>query len=110
LRDVFSKNFQSITPFVWVLMFISFHQCGITGRIKFPLYGVRRLYVFITRVKNNFDDDVFSCITISSLCPPSLWRCARFHKEKAPRGFSPPGAHSLTAYLLILKQLVLTES
>jgi hypothetical protein len=28
LRDVFSKNFQSITPFVWFLMFISFHQCG----------------------------------------------------------------------------------
>ena len=45
LRDVFSKNFQSSMPFVWFLMFISFHQSGITGCIKFPLYGMRRLYV-----------------------------------------------------------------
>ena len=29
LCDVFSKNFQSSVPFVWVLMSISFHQCGI---------------------------------------------------------------------------------
>ena len=42
LRDVFSKNFQSSVPFVWFLMFISFHQCGITGFI-IPLYGMRRL-------------------------------------------------------------------
>jgi len=35
LRDVFSKNFQSSTPFVWSLMFISFHQSGITGYINF---------------------------------------------------------------------------
>ena len=40
LRDVFSKNFQSSMPFVWFLMFISFHQFGITGCIKFPLYGL----------------------------------------------------------------------
>jgi hypothetical protein len=45
LRDVFSKNFQTSMPFVWFLMFISFHECGITGCIKFPLYGMRRLYV-----------------------------------------------------------------
>ena len=31
LRDVFGKNFQSSMPFVWFLMFISFHKCGITG-------------------------------------------------------------------------------
>jgi hypothetical protein len=31
LRDVFSKYFQSSIPFVWFLMFISFHQWGITG-------------------------------------------------------------------------------
>ena len=43
LCDAFSKNFQSSMPFVWFLMFISFHQCGITGCIKFPLYGMRRL-------------------------------------------------------------------
>jgi hypothetical protein len=30
LRDVFSKNFQSSMPFFWFLMFISFHECGIT--------------------------------------------------------------------------------
>ena len=36
LRDVFSKKFQSSMPFVWFLMFISFHKCGITGCIKFP--------------------------------------------------------------------------
>jgi hypothetical protein len=30
LCNVFSKNFQSSMPFVWFLMFISFHQCGIT--------------------------------------------------------------------------------
>ena len=29
LCDVLSKNFQSGMPFVWFLMFISFHQCGI---------------------------------------------------------------------------------
>ena len=38
LRDVFSKNFQTSMPFVWFLMFISFHECGITGCIKFPLW------------------------------------------------------------------------
>jgi hypothetical protein len=35
LRDVLGKNFQSSMPFVWFPMFISLHQCGITGRIKF---------------------------------------------------------------------------
>jgi hypothetical protein len=30
LCDVFSKNFQNSMPFVWFLMFISFHECGIT--------------------------------------------------------------------------------
>jgi len=59
LRDVFSKNFQSSMPFVWFLMFISFHQCGITGCIKFPLYGMRRLYVNMAQV-NQFHDDIFS--------------------------------------------------
>jgi hypothetical protein len=43
LRDVFSKKFQSSMPFVWFLMFISFHKCGITGCITFPLYGMRLL-------------------------------------------------------------------
>ena len=59
LRDVFSKNFQSSIPFVWFLMFISFHQCGITGCIKLPLYGMRRLYGIMAQVKNNFYDDDF---------------------------------------------------
>jgi len=58
LRDVFSKNFQSCMPFVWFLMFISFRQCGITGCIKFPVYGMRRLYVNMAPVKQ-FHDDVF---------------------------------------------------
>jgi hypothetical protein len=31
------------------------------------------------------------------------------YKKKAPGGFLPPGAHSLTAYLLIVKQLALSE-
>lgn len=31
LCDVFSKNFQSSKPFVWFLMFISLHECGIAG-------------------------------------------------------------------------------
>ena len=31
LCDVFSKNFQSSMPFVWFLMFISLHECGIAG-------------------------------------------------------------------------------
>ena len=51
LRDVLGKNFQSSMPFVWFLMFISFHQWGITGRIKFPLYGARRLYAAMAHVK-----------------------------------------------------------
>jgi len=51
LRDVFSKYFQSSIPFVWFLLFISFHQCGITGCIKFPLYGMRRLYVNMAPVQ-----------------------------------------------------------
>ena len=59
LRDVFSKYFQSSIPFVWFLMFISFHQCGITGRIKFPLYGMRRLYVNMAPIKQFFED-IFS--------------------------------------------------
>src|SRR5437016_12406233 len=50
LRDVFSKNFQTSMPFVWLLMFISFHECGIIGCIKFPLYGMRRLYVNMASV------------------------------------------------------------
>jgi hypothetical protein len=57
LRDVFSKNFQSSMPFVWFLMFISFDQCGITGCVKFPLYGMRRLYVNMASV-NQFHDDI----------------------------------------------------
>jgi hypothetical protein len=52
LRDVFSKNFQSRMPFVWFLMFISFHQCGIIGYIKFPLHGTRRLYGDMAHVKH----------------------------------------------------------
>jgi len=59
LRDVFSKNFQTSMPFVWFLMFISFHECGITGCIKFSLYGMRRLYVNMAQVKQ-FHGDVFS--------------------------------------------------
>jgi hypothetical protein len=59
LCDVFSKNFQSTMPFVWLLMFISFHQCAITGCIKFPSYGMRRLYADMADV-NQFYDDVFS--------------------------------------------------
>ena len=58
LRDVFGKNFQTSMPFVWFLIFISFHQCGITGCIKFPLYEVRRLYAFMAQV-NQFYDDIF---------------------------------------------------
>ena len=54
LCDVFGKNSQSGMPFVWFLMFISFHQCGITGCIKFPLYGMRRLYVNMAHV-NHFE-------------------------------------------------------
>jgi len=42
LRDVFDKNFQTNMPFGWFLMFTSFHECGITGCIKFPLYCMRR--------------------------------------------------------------------
>jgi hypothetical protein len=34
-RDVFGKNFQDSMPSVWSLMFISFHQSGITGCINF---------------------------------------------------------------------------
>jgi hypothetical protein len=59
LRDMFSKNFQSSMPFVSFLMFISFRQCGITGCIKFPLYGMRRLYVDMAHV-NQFYNDIFS--------------------------------------------------
>jgi len=55
LRDAFSKNFQSSMPFVWFLMFISFRQCGITGCIKFPLYGMRRLYVNTAYVNQQQD-------------------------------------------------------
>ena len=51
LRDVFSKNFQTCMPFVWFLMFISFHEYCITGCIKFPVYDMRRLYVNIAQVK-----------------------------------------------------------
>src|SRR5258705_12616932 len=58
LRDVFSKNSQSSMPFVWFLMFISFHRCGITGCSKLPLHGMRRLYVHMAPV-NQFHDDVF---------------------------------------------------
>jgi hypothetical protein len=59
LSDVLSKNFQSSIPFVWFLMFISFHQCGITGCIKVPLYGMRRLCANMASV-NQFCDDIFS--------------------------------------------------
>ncbi len=41
-RDVFSKNVQSSMPLRWFFMFISFRQFGITGCIKFPLYGMRK--------------------------------------------------------------------
>ena len=57
LRDVFSKNFQTSMSFVWFLMFISFHECGITGCINFPLYGMRRLYVNMAPV-NQFHDEL----------------------------------------------------
>jgi hypothetical protein len=38
-------------------MFISFDQCGITGCVKFPLYGMRRLYASMASV-NQFHDDI----------------------------------------------------
>jgi hypothetical protein len=68
LRDVFSKNFQSSMPFVWFLMFISFHECGITGCIEFPLYGMRRLYVNMASV-NQFHGDVFLAYKIYCFQP-----------------------------------------
>ena len=68
LRDVFSKNFQSSMPFVWFLMFISFHECGITGCIKFPLYGMRRLYANMASV-NQFHGDVFLAYKIYCFQP-----------------------------------------
>ena len=38
-------------------------ECGITGCIKVPLYGVRRLYVNVALV-NQFRDDIFSRIKL----------------------------------------------
>jgi hypothetical protein len=45
LRDVFSKNFQTSMPFVWFLMFISFHHGGMTcskSKLKRSLRGYRK--------------------------------------------------------------------
>ena len=40
-----ARIFKSVSPLLWFLMFISFDQYGITDCMKFPLYGMRRLYV-----------------------------------------------------------------
>jgi len=54
LCDVSTKNFQSSMPFVWFLMFIPFTDAVSIGGIKFPLYGMRRLYADTEHVKNTF--------------------------------------------------------
>jgi hypothetical protein len=43
-------------PFVWFFMFILFHECGITGCIKFPWYGMRRLSVNMAPVNQSHDE------------------------------------------------------
>ena len=59
LRDVFSKNFQTSMAFVWFLMFISLHECGITGCSNFTLYDMLLIYALEPYVKNTFYADAF---------------------------------------------------
>ena len=50
LRDVFSKNFQSSMPFVWFLMFISFHRCGYHRLYQVSVVWIVLLHLHMDRI------------------------------------------------------------
>jgi hypothetical protein len=54
LRDVFSKNFQSSMPFVWFLMFISFHGMRYHRLYQVSAGMASAVYTQLWRMSTNF--------------------------------------------------------